>query len=159
MILRKHDKNESSLQISAGTMTFTLYLRTRFVPRDRRRLLLILYRNIKPTLKTLITLDSAHKTIRHSDDFVASGDWDGSRRPIDRSPVLRIGTPVQRLGLTIRMHRLKLGLRLVDLACLTGMSFTHLSLIERGLSKPRPSTLLKLESVLHRSLGRIQNRK
>jgi transcriptional regulator with XRE-family HTH domain len=55
---------------------------------------------------------------------------------------------VQRLGNTIRKHRINKNYTIEKLAFITGLDYSHLSKIERGITNPTIYNLLVISAIL-----------
>jgi transcriptional regulator with XRE-family HTH domain len=64
---------------------------------------------------------------------------------------------IQNLGKSIRQHRLEKSLTLEFLALKTGLDYSHLSKIERGITNPSAFNLFIISSVLEVPVCKLMN--
>jgi DNA-binding XRE family transcriptional regulator len=128
---------QTYIRYDGHPVTIEFRLHARLPAKARRALMVSLFREVRPWLEMF------------TGSMMAQSDrWTSFERPVHH-PILESATRSQgALGLRIRMLRLERGLTLAQLSEKAGLNLGHLSELERGLLKPRPATLLKLERAL-----------
>jgi DNA-binding transcriptional regulator YiaG len=131
----------SVLEIRDPETTVEIKVLSLLGKRERRALLRVLFRQIRPYLK-----DQLGTTLDHSPDGNIRNERNRQRGLQEFSRA--INPAEERLGFEIRMKRLKLGLTQAQLAARLGLRRSHLSELERGLHRPRPQTRERITDFL-----------
>ncbi|MBY0471831.1 helix-turn-helix domain-containing protein [bacterium] len=127
------------LWVSQPHSQFIFTIRSRMPMAYRRQIALEIFRAIKPVIRNiyeayLVHSDAHWMTFLHAQKRILT-----TKKATQKS---------KNQGLHLRLRRLELGLTLRELAAVSKVDYSQLSLIERGYVIPRPRTYYKLKRVL-----------
>ncbi len=140
LISRSGDMKRTMIELVNHMVNVRITITSKLSPRHRRTFALHFLRLFRPWVERHFRASLVHEA--RIIDFRKSEE-----RGLPLFKSARCGDALQR-GYEIRMRRLDLGWTIRDLAKASGVNYSHIGALERGLYKPRALTVEKLRKAL-----------